>query len=91
MPYVTQNLRKSLDADPKSVKDSGELSFQITEVIQRFLHSRPNGGWTGAIAPVLAALEGARIAFEEEIVKPYEEQKRKENGPVFEDWHHLTK
>ena len=91
MPYVTQHIRRAIEADPHSVKGSGDLSFQLCEVINDFLRRTPNGGWEGAIAKVLSAVEGARIAFEDEVVRPYEAKKREENGAVFLDWHALQR
>ena len=95
MPYIAGTDRKQIDGGfghiPRDPHNSGELSYKLAQVINEFLKDHPNGGWNGAIAPVIAALEGARIAFEAEIVKPYEKAKREENGQVFEDWHYLTK
>jgi hypothetical protein len=82
MPYLTKPKRQEL-AKGRIPNDSGELSYQLTQVINDFYHSRPNGGWNGAIAPILAALEGARLGFMQEVVIPYEASKRAENGDVF--------
>jgi hypothetical protein len=35
------------------------------------------------IAEVLGAIEGVKLDFIERVVKPYEEQKRKDNGDVW--------
>jgi hypothetical protein len=91
MPYIPQNYRWALRENEYTAAGSGELSYQLTAVIDKYLESHPNGGWEGAIAPVLAAIEGARIAFINEIVTPYEDLKKKENGKVFHDWQYIQK
>jgi hypothetical protein len=69
MPYSTGRIR--LEIEPQTTDyairpyDSGELSFKIATVIREFLQAHPNGGWNG-VAPALAAIEGALLAFEDE-------------------------
>jgi hypothetical protein len=72
MPYIIQTIRLPIDDHETKPQDCRELSYKLTTVIREYLDQHPNGGWNGAIAPVSAALEGARIAFEQEVVIPYE-------------------
>jgi len=72
MPYIIQTIRLPIDDRETKLQDCRELSYKLTAVMRQYLDQHPNGGWNRAIAHVLAALEGARIAFEQEVVIPYE-------------------
>jgi hypothetical protein len=82
MPNVSKTVRQNIH-DGKLPEDAGELCFKLSTVIQEFLDSRPNGGFNGGIAPILAAIEALDEAFKAEIVRPYETLKRIQNGAVF--------
>jgi hypothetical protein len=86
MPYITQSKRRKLNEHmPPHAQDSGELSYKLTQVIRQYMEDHPSGGWNGMIAPVLAAIDGAKIAFINDVVTPYEIAKRQENGGVFQE------
>ena len=56
----------------------------IARAIRDFLAVVPNGGWN-SISAVYGALAGAKLAFEREVVIPFENLKRHENGAVFNE------
>lgn len=92
MPYVINQKRKEMQGDAshegRDPRDSGELAFALCDVINKFLQDNPNGGFEGAISKVSGAIEATRVAFEQDVMIPYEAIKRQENGRVFADWPH---
>lgn len=82
MPYIKQGARTYLeDASPTNC---GELSWKISEVIRDYLLSRELS-WNDAIAHVLAAIDGAALAFKIEVAEPYERRKMSQNGAIYGD------
>ena len=82
MPYIDQAKRKRLiaygDTDPQ---DAGELTFVIQQALNTYL--AVNGLSYRELAECLGALEGAKIDLTERVIKPYEEEKRFQNGDVW--------
>lgn len=76
MPYI-----RSEDKIKDLPKNAGELTYAIQQVLKIYLEG--TGLRYAHIAEVLGALEGAKLDFVERIVKPYENQKRMQNGDVW--------
>ena len=81
MPYIPLRDREVL-AKGWEPDNPGELNYMITILIDRY--------WTRdqmnyqAINDILGALEGAKMEFYRRIAVPYEREKRKLNGEVYE-------
>lgn len=85
MPYIQQNRRTSLDhthLDVLTPRTSGELNYVITRVINNY--TRKHKTTYASLNDVLGALEGAKLEFARRIVTPYEDNKIKENGDVYD-------
>jgi hypothetical protein len=67
-----------MDAAPA---DSGELNFQLTELIKNYLEY--HGLKYRTISDIVSALEGAKLEFYRRVAAPYEDTKIKENGDVY--------
>jgi len=81
MPYVTQNTRILLDARVRGPHNAGELNYQITTLLKRYMEI--NGEGYQSINDIVGALEGAKLEFYRRVAAPYEDRKIKENGDVY--------
>jgi hypothetical protein len=78
MPYIPKPDREEAQAAPRN---AGELNYAITCLIRGYL--RQHGLRYQQINDIVGALEGAKLEFYARIVRPYEEQKRIQNGEVY--------
>lgn len=83
MPYVPLHARVRL-AETEEPLDAGELNYQITELISRYINLNELRYQT--INDVVGALEGAKAEFQRRVVGPYEDRKRQQNGDVYPEW-----
>jgi hypothetical protein len=81
MPYIKKEARVALEKYPLSIEDAGELNYEITKVITRYL--RIKGLRYRVINDVIGALEGAKLEFYRRVAVPYEDSKIQENGDVY--------
>jgi len=63
------------------IENPADLSFLITQLMAEYMY-QAGPGWTHA-SDILKAVDAAREEFMEEVYRPYEKWKRKENGGVF--------
>lgn len=85
MPYIKQINRDvigPLDYRQVLVCNVGELNYCITKLIHEFL-LKENLRYT-SINAVIGVLECAKLELYRQIATPYEDQKKKSNGPVSE-------
>jgi hypothetical protein len=83
MPYIPQEDRWDLRPVSSSrALSPGELNYQFTELCKLYL--RTNGTSYGRINDVIGALEGAKQEFYRRVAAPYEDEKIKENGDVYD-------
>ncbi len=81
MPYIPQDDRRALTQDsPRVPKTAGELNFALTTVVRRYLGPSYN---YAVLNDVLGALEGCKLEFYREVVAPYEDAKKAQNGRVY--------
>jgi hypothetical protein len=81
MPYILEEYRQGvLKRKPET---AGELNYFITYHIQRYLGDRLRQDYT-AYNEVIGVLESVKLEFYRRVVVPYEEQKRFDNGDVYE-------
>jgi len=81
MPYIKQSDRDELDHQLRGLRNAGELNYEITKLIQIYL-DEARFNYQG-MNDVLGALEGAKLEFYARVVRPYEDEKIKENGDVY--------
>lgn len=82
MPYINRKERDELDYAERSAETPGELNYAITRLLINYVsHKQPR---YQTFNDALGALEGAKLEFYRRVVTPYEEQKRFENGDVYE-------
>src|SRR4051812_23213721 len=78
MPYITSEDKALARIN---VIKPGELNFLITDLINDYLNNK--GLSYGTINDVLGALKGSKLEFYRRVAVPYEEQKRVNNGDVY--------
>jgi uncharacterized protein DUF6899 len=81
MPYVKAEKRR--DLSPTSVvgaQESGELNYQLTVLVDRYLGINPN---YHRYNEAIGALECAKLELYRRLVTPYETLKCWENGDVY--------
>lgn len=84
MPYIPMSSRKSL-IDGRIPESAGELNFQLTHLIQRYIVDRMKEGKSSYqdINDVMGALEGCKLEFYRRFAAIYEDTKIAENGDVY--------
>jgi len=81
MPYVTQGQRTELDRTNEPYS-AGELNYLITMLCIQFVERKSLKYET--INDVMGALESAKQEFYRRVAAPYEEQKIRENGDLYD-------
>jgi hypothetical protein len=79
MPYIKEKERTRASHSPET---AGELNFQLTQVIQDYVHR--NGLTYQTLNDVIGALEGAKAEFQRRVIAPYEDTKIATNGDVYD-------
>ena len=80
MPYITQERRDALVTTPPEC--AGELNYCITRLIVDYVRAR--GESYHVFNDVLGALSGAQAEFYRRVAAPYEDEKCKLNGDVYQ-------
>ncbi len=82
MPYIKQEARKALYVwSDRDAETPGELNYQITQLIMRYLHKfKPSYALGNTVVGVL---ECAKAEFYRRVLAKYEDAKKKENGDVY--------
>lgn len=81
MPYINRRKRNDLDLRYVTPRDPGELTYQLTSDVMRYV--RKHGLNFRTISDVIGSLAQTADEFRRRVVHPYEEQKRAENGDVY--------
>jgi hypothetical protein len=79
MPYIKARDKTRAAHSPET---AGELNFQLTQVVQDYVHR--NGLTYQTLNDVVGALEGAKAEFQRRVVGPYEDTKIATNGDVYD-------
>jgi hypothetical protein len=79
MPYIKTKDRTRAAHSPET---AGELNFQLTQIVQDFVHRKGLNYQT--INDIVGALEGAKVEFQRRVVGPYEDTKIATNGDVYD-------
>ncbi len=88
MPYISQERRDAILAGAEP-KDAGELNYAITILVDKFLQNKGRLRYAH-INEVIGAMECAKLELYRRIAVPYEEQKIKESGDVYQSIAHQT-
>jgi hypothetical protein len=78
VPYIPQHRRIEALILPEG---AGELCYALTDTCIDFLPPDPS---FADFAQVIAALETTKLEFYRRMIAPYEDDKRLENGDVFD-------
>lgn len=84
MPYIKQNDRSDLNQMPLCAitpANGGELQWIIAELIHAYISEK--GLNYQHCQDMLGALAGAQAEFYREVVAPYEDIKKRDNGAVY--------
>lgn len=81
MPYIVKERRTPINLGDIP-QNSGELNYKITCMLIDYYYA--HGKRYLQINDVLGALEGAKLEFYRRVAAPYEDEKIKENGDVYE-------
>ncbi len=84
MPYINKNTREKFDNDfsGNQAENAGDLNYMFTTLIIEYMEK--HGLNYQRINDVIGALEGAKLEFYRRVATPYEEEKIKQNGDVYE-------
>lgn len=86
MPYVTPEARRRLDAG--GVPDNaGELNYALTRLVDAYLARRSEEAGRIRYAHLneaIGVLECAKLELYRRVAAPYEDEKRRESGDVYE-------
>lgn len=83
MPYIKQNRRAFLAGlGLPEPANAGELNYMFSVILDKYWHS--NGANYQAFNDIIGALEGAKLEVYRRKVAPYEDEKIKENGDVYD-------
>ena len=84
MPYIKGKQRRyDLQIAPYAMQSIGELNFGITDLCNTWL--RKTQKRYADYNAIIGALECAKQEFYRRMVAPYEDQKMRENGDVYQD------
>lgn len=80
MPYIEPKDRAGIDYGTDFPQNCGELNYFITKILHRYIieHSLRYS----TVNEVIGVLECAKLEVYRQIVSPYEDNKKKLNGPV---------
>ena len=81
MPYIGQDARRSLDARKRPARSPGELNYQITMLIVKYVQTQ--GASYGTYNEAIGVLECAKLELYRRQVGPYEDEKLDETGDVY--------
>jgi len=80
MPYIPEEDRKELQNGFPFQNTPGELNFVITERCHEYI--KLNGLRYTTLNEVIGVLECCKQEFYRQVVSPYEDKKKAENGPI---------
>lgn len=80
MPYIKIADRQRLEGPRSFAKNAGELNYELTKVVKRYIGLDFN---YQKLNDAIGALEGCKLELYRRIVIPYEDKKIKEHGDVF--------
>jgi hypothetical protein len=87
MPYIEQKERELIVdkyevVDPVFISNPGQLNYALTILVRGYIRNKGLNYQT--INDILGALEGCKLETYRRVASPYEDEKRKLNGDVFD-------
>ena len=82
MPHIRQIDRPAFEPLLRAAETTGQLNFQLTMVIIRYL--RRHGLCYDTCNDIVGALDNAKDEFRRLVQHPYEDKKIKESGSVYD-------
>ena len=82
MPHIKKQDRPVFDPLSPSAITPGQLNFQLTKVVIEYL--KRHGLCYGTCNDIVGALDNCKDEFRRLVQHPYENEKIKENGNVYE-------
>lgn len=84
MPYITPQARERIgDITMGSAPETcGELNYVFTLFIKQYMETKGLSYQT--CNDIVGALDGAKAEFQDRVVRPYEDEKIRENGDVYD-------
>jgi hypothetical protein len=86
MPYVNSDARIRLDAG-EPPRNAGELNYALTRLVDAYLVERGEDSGRvryGHLNEAIGVLECAKLELYRRVAAPYEDEKRAENGDVYD-------
>lgn len=80
MPYISVSDRQRLEGPRSFAKTAGELNYELTKVVKRYIGLDFN---YQKLNDAIGALEGCKLELFRRVVSVYEDKKRILNGDVF--------
>ncbi len=82
MPYIKQERRKEIVAGDRP-QTAGELNFSLTILVDQYLQDK-GGIRYASLNEVIGVLECAKLEAYRRLAAPYEDEKIKESGDVYD-------
>lgn len=81
MPYISEGARKDIDKRISMPASAGELNYDFTKIIKRYLEMKGESYQT--YNDIIGALENCKLELYRRKISPYEDNKIEENGDVW--------
>jgi hypothetical protein len=82
MPYIKQELRRSVDVYQQP-ENPGELNYFISTILNDYIERKTLNYNT--LNEIVGALECCKLELYRRIAAPYEDQKKFDNGDVYNE------
>ncbi len=83
MPHIKMRDRPACEPLLSAAGTSGQLNFQLTKVVIRYL--KRHGLCYDTCNDIVGALDNCKDEFRRLVQHPYEDKKIKENGSVYKE------
>lgn len=88
MPYIKQDKRNEIkdiihSQEVNAIETVGDLNYTITMICKKFMEMNGGISYTN-VNSIIGVLDCAKQEFYRKVGAPYEDEKIKENGDVFD-------
>ncbi len=86
MPYIEKHKRATIKNHTVKPDNAGELNYLLTTEVLDYIeeHKGENGISYALLNEVTGVIESFKLEFYRRIVAPYEDEKIKKNGDVYD-------
>ena len=81
MPYINEKRRREILTEFSTPKNAGELNYLITTNLITYMYEKGESYQT--YNDIIGALEGVKLELYARKIRPYEDEKIKDNGDVY--------